>query len=281
MQTIIKLAIIGGIPILAGVAGLGLLIALIAQFFLEKENSILATNSNLAWETPWNAEVIWQVLIIGFFFIGQILLPLVFGISGLNPINFNLRFKAFYVLVSYILMTTGGLLVLYFSLKSFFPLPKEWFQFKWRSNWILWGGGGYLIALPLVVLVSLINQQIWQGQGGSNPILFLALEAQDQVVLGIFFFTASIAAPLFEEIIFRGFLLPSLTRYLPIWSSILVSSLIFSIAHLSISEVLPLTALGIILGFVYTRSRNLLAPMLLHSLWNSGTLFSLFLLGSQ
>jgi uncharacterized protein len=38
--------------------------------------------------------------------------------------------------------------------------------------------------------------------------------------------------------------------------------------------------LGIILGIVYVRTRNLLAPMLLHSLWNSSTLVSLFILGS-
>ena len=160
------------------------------------------------------------------------------------------------------------------------PLPEGWFRFNWRSNWFLWGFGGYLVALPLVILVSLINQQIWQGQGGSDPLLYLALQAQDKVALAILFVTAAIAAPVFEEIMFRGFLLPSLTRYLSVSTSIVISGLIFAIAHLSLSEVLPLTVLGIILGTVYTRSRNLLAPMLLHSLWNSGTLLSLFILGS-
>ncbi len=128
-------------------------------------------------------------------------------------------------------------------------------------------------------MVSLINQRLWQGQGGSNPLLQLALESQDGVALGIFFFTAAIAAPFFEEILFRGFLLSSLTRYLPVWGSILASSLLFALAHLSLSEVLPLTALGCVLGVVYTRSRSLFAPMLLHCLWNSGTLLSLFILG--
>jgi len=47
-----------------------------------------------------------------------------------------------------------------------------------------------------------------------------------------------------------------------------------------VSEVLPLTMLGAVLGVVYTRSRNLLAPMLLHSLWNSITMLGLFTLGS-
>ncbi|WP_052128482.1 CPBP family intramembrane glutamic endopeptidase [Neosynechococcus sphagnicola] len=35
-----------------------------------------------------------------------------------------------------------------------------------------------------------------------------------------------------------------------------------------------------VLGFVYTRSRNLLFPILIHGLWNSGTLLTLFILGS-
>jgi hypothetical protein len=143
----------------------------------------------------------------------------------------------------------------------------------------LWGFGGYFVALPLVVLVSLINQQFWQGQGGSNPILPIVLEGRDNVALAVFFGTAAIAAPVFEEIVFRGFLLPSLTRYLPVWGAIAASAFLFAVAHLSVSEILPLATLGSVLGFVYTRSRNLLAPMLLHSLWNSGTLLSLFLLG--
>ena len=112
-------------------------------------------------------------------------------------------------------------------------------------------------------------------------MLQIVLESQDNLALLIFFSTAAVAAPLFEELLFRGFLLPSLTRYLPLWGSILISSFLFAAVHLSLSEVLPLTVLGIVLGFVYSRSRNLLAPMLLHSLWNSGTLLSLFLLGSS
>lgn len=283
-QAITKLALVGGIPIISGLFGVGILVLLITQLFIKGKSSILANNNNLAWETPWNWEVIWLVLIVGFFFIGQIILPVVFGFTGgifkLSITTLDLRYKAIYVLVTYLSMAITGISVLYFSIKSFLPLPKDWFQFKWLSNWILWGLGGYFVAFPLVVIVSLVNQQIWQGKGGSNPLLLLALESQDKFALIIFFLTASLAAPLFEEVIFRGFLLPSLTRYLPVWGAIIVSSLIFALAHLNLSEVLPLATLGIVLGFVYTRSRNLLSSMLLHSLWNSGTLISLFILGS-
>ncbi|UBF25743.1 CPBP family intramembrane metalloprotease [Kovacikia minuta CCNUW1] len=192
----------------------------------------------------------------------------------------NEQARAGYILINYILLAAGGLAVLFWSIRQYFPLPEGWFRLSLKGNWFWWGLGGYFAALPLVIVVSLVNQAIWKGQGGSNPILPIALEGKDNIALAIFFLTASLAAPLFEETLFRGFLLPSLTRYLPIWGAIILSALIFAIAHLSLSEVLPLTTLGIVLGFVYARSRNLLASMLLHSLWNSGTLISLILLGS-
>ncbi|WP_375509439.1 lysostaphin resistance A-like protein [uncultured Nostoc sp.] len=280
-QAVIKLAVIGTIPTLAALTGLILLIFLFAQRLLKGKASLLAQNADVLWSTPWDGETILQVFVVGFFFMGQIFVPLLLSLLPIpRPVG-DVRLQAFYVLVSYLLVASGALLVLYFSLKRFFPLPEFWFRFRFQDKWFLWGLGGYCAALPIVVVVSLINQQLWQGQGGSNPLLQLALESQDGVALGIFFFTAAIAAPFFEEILFRGFLLPSLTRYLPVWGAILISSLLFAIAHLSLSEILPLTALGIVLGVVYTRSRNLLAPMLLHSLWNSGTLLSLFVLGSN
>lgn len=105
------------------------------------------------------------------------------------------------------------------------------------------------------------------------------LKEQDPITLLIFFSTAAIAAPLFEEILFRGFLLPSLTRYMSVGWAIALSGFIFAAAHLSLSEVLPLMLLGCLLGFIYTRSRNLLSPIVLHSLWNSATMLGLFILG--
>ena len=282
---VFKLLLLSTLPALGGLIGFGLIIFLIIQLFIKKDQAILAINQGIKWETPWDGETVWFVFIIGFFTVQQIILPFslssIFSIFSINPSSFNIRQNALYVLTTYVLMTVAGLLVLYYSIKNFFPLPdKQWFNFKGSKKWFLWGIGGYLVALPLVLIISLINQIFWQGQGGSNDLLFLALQAQDKLALSIFFFTASIAAPFFEEIMFRGFLLSSLTKYVPVWGAILISAFIFAVAHLSLSEVLPLMMLGIILGFVYTRSRNLLAPMLVHSIWNSGTLIGLFILGS-
>jgi uncharacterized protein len=206
-------------------------------------------------------------------------LPIVFS-TFINLSKLTIQGQAIYVFSSYVLMSALCLGVLYLSIKSYLPLPPDWFKFNWRSNWLLWGIGGYLVATPIVIVVSLLNDRIWQGQGGSNPILQIVLEGKDPRALLLFFLTAAVAAPIFEEFLFRGFLLPSLTRYVPLWGAIGISGLLFGMAHLSLSEIVPLTTLGIILGVVYARTRNLLASMLLHSLWNSSTLLSLYILGS-
>jgi uncharacterized protein len=273
--------------ILIGVSGVGLIIFFTIRFIIRliqqradrSISAILLENINTPWSSPWNWEIVWQVFIVGFFFFGQFLLPILFS-KFVKPGILTTQGQGVYVFTSYILMASLAISVLYLSIKSYFPLPPDWFKFNWKSNWVLWGIGGYLVATPIVIVVSLINEKIWQGQGGSNPLLQIVLEGKDSIALLLFFLTAAVAAPLFEEFLFRGFLLPSLTRYVPVWAAIGISGLLFGIAHLSLSEIIPLTTLGIILGIVYVRTRNLLAPMLLHSLWNSTTLVSLYILGS-
>jgi uncharacterized protein len=274
-ETLVKLAIVGALPAIGGIIGIFLLIGFAVQWVRRRSLDPL-----LAWNVPWTWETILQVLMVGFFFSGQIVLPLLIKAVGIDFSAFGGRASAVNTLIFYVLMATSALTILYLSIKRYFPLPEDWFRPTGKRNWFLWGLGGYFVALPLMLLVSVINQQIWQGQGGSNPLLQIVLEEGDPVALGMFFFTAAIAAPVFEEILFRGFLLPSLTRYFPVSGAIALSSLIFATAHLSLSEILPLTVLGAILGFVYTRSRGLLSSIMLHSLWNSVTMIGLFILGS-
>jgi uncharacterized protein len=274
-ETLVKLAIVGALPAIGGIIGIFLLIGFGVQWVRRRPAEALQK-----WEVPWTWETILQVLMVGFFFSGQIVLPLLIQLIKVDFSAFGGRASAVNTLIYYVLMATSALTVLYLSIRKYLPLPEGWFQATSKRNWLGWGVGGYFVALPLMLLVSVVNQQIWQGQGGSNPLLQIVLEEGDPVALGLFFFTAAVAAPVFEEILFRGFLLPSLTRYFPVSGAIALSSLIFATAHLSLSEILPLTVLGAILGYVYTRSRGLLSSMLLHSLWNSVTMVGLFILGS-
>jgi uncharacterized protein len=287
-RTAFKLILLNGVTILFFAIGIGLLIFLGWQRFAKGKEAILALDRTPAWPVSWNWEVVCQVIVLGFFltfYVGQtvaagFVVPLTMKLLHLDALLEGSQRQAFSILASYALAAAAGLGVMYLSLESFRPLGDRWFRFELRWRDVLWGLGGYWVAIPLVVVISLINQQLWQGQGGSNPILEIALQEKDWVAIACFFLTASIAAPVFEELIFRGFLLPALTAYLPVWGAIGVTSLVFAVAHLSLSEVLPLATLGIVLGVVYVRSGNLFASMLLHSVWNAGTLLSLFVLGS-
>lgn len=282
-QAFQSLAIVTAVPVVGCLIGVGLLLFLIGQWVVQRKQAWLASETMKTWSTPWDAEIVWQVLTFGFLLVGQIVLPLLFGLlRGTNLITpaMSGQGRAVLLLLNYLLLAIAGLSVLYISIKPFLPLPEGWFRIDWKGSWFFWGLGGYFAALPLVILVSQINAKIWQGQGGSNPVLSIALQEKNGTAIVILFLMAAVAAPIFEEILFRGFLLASLTRYVPAWGAIALSALIFGIVHLSLSEVLPLTVLGMVLGFVYVRSRNLLASMLLHGLWNSGTLLSLLVLGS-
>ncbi len=232
---------------------------------------------------PWDGEIIWQV-VLGFLVIGQLLLPILFNLgfklTGINLAQVALWQKAAYIFFSYLTMAVGVTWFMRSSLAPYQPLSADWFSFKGTKNWLIWGLGGYLVATPIVLLVSVINDKIWQGKGGSNPILSIVLDSKDNSAFIFFLLTAAVAAPLFEEYFFRGFLMPSLTRYLSSGQAIVASGIIFAAAHLSLSELMPLAVLGIILGYVYHRTGNLLSSMLLHSLWNGGSMLTLYLLAS-
>ncbi|MEN9215958.1 MAG: CPBP family glutamic-type intramembrane protease [Gloeomargarita sp. HHBFW_bins_162] len=277
-----RLAVLVGLPILGGTVGTLLLVGLGVQWLLRGRQSLLGRVEPPVWSVPWDGEVILQVMVlwfVAFFGLGQVVLPLLIHLLGLTTWVRTPLGQAVYVLISYSSLIAAGVGILAVSLRSYQPLGSNWFNFRMRGRTWVWAMGGYLVAQPLVFLASLVNQSLLHGRGGGNPLLPILAQTQDPWVLAIFALVIVILAPLFEETIFRGFLLPSLTRMLPLSGAIGISGVVFAVAHLSVADVLPLTVLGILLGFVYTRERVLWTPILLHGLWNGGSLMALLVLG--
>ncbi len=121
----------------------------------------------------------------------------------------------------------------------------------------------------------MLLQSLFSGGKGTVDGVAQIISIDVPTFASLFTITA-ILAPLLEETVFRGFLLTTLTKYLPTWSSVLISSLGFAAAHASIKDFPQLFALGTLLGFSYVRSRNLLTPMLIHGAWNGTVLLVLF-----
>jgi membrane protease YdiL (CAAX protease family) len=135
-----------------------------------------------------------------------------------------------------------------------------------------------LMVLPLVALSSWLVERIWGDPGGSNPLLDLVLTSPDPRALFCFGFTAIVLAPLFEEVLFRGVLLPVAARHLGGTAAVLVSAAVFAAAHLSLGELVPLFVLALGLGWLRWSSGRLLPCVLMHALWNGLTFLNLMLL---
>jgi membrane protease YdiL (CAAX protease family) len=88
---------------------------------------------------------------------------------------------------------------------------------------------------------------------------------------------ALIAAPLFEEFIFRGLIFGGLRRSFGLWPAALASAAVFAIVHPSVSMA-PVFVMGLFAALVYERSRSLLAPMLTHAVYNACALATQMLL---
>jgi membrane protease YdiL (CAAX protease family) len=281
-----RLIIINSIPLIGGSIGILVWLGLLIQWIFFRKSSPFHNPNPSNWQVPWGIATIWEVMVLWFTAFGlmtQLVLPLILELLGIESrASEDYTLQALLVLIPYTLSVIPMLPIMQASLASYRPLSPEWFRLKITApQWLLWGFGGYFAAVPLVLIVSIISQRFLQGQGGGNPLLPILTDSQNILPKFLLWTTLAIAAPFFEEYLFRGFLLPSLTKFMPVWGAIALSGFMFAVAHLNIADIIPLSVLGMVMGFVYWRSGNLLSSMLLHCLWNSGSFFALIALGGK
>ena len=236
---------------------------------------------------PLDLDLLDMVLLIsgGFVVLGEVVSPL-FSITFVELISSNYSnelTQSLKIFFGYVFMAIPPLLIIYYQIKSLdkkFILRKDYFQFNYSpiKDAISQGFRGLLMTIPFVLLVSLIMNLFIDNQNGSNPLLEIVLNNNNYFSFILLFITTTFLAPLFEELIFRGVLLPILSREFGIILGIAVSAFIFALAHLSISEIPPLFILGIGLGITRLISGRLASSVIMHSLWNGLTFLNLFLL---
>ncbi|MBI3563338.1 MAG: CPBP family intramembrane metalloprotease [Gammaproteobacteria bacterium] len=107
---------------------------------------------------------------------------------------------------------------------------------------------------------------------GRDPVGDFMLQAYHSAkYLPLLWFAVVISAPLFEEILFRGFLYAGLSRsWLGHSGTILVTAAGFALVHLQYAwpEMLVIFCFGVLLGVARWRSGSVLLPILLHALNN-------------
>jgi len=162
-----------------------------------------------------------------------------------------------------------------------------WVYLEKRSNWnlihISWpslrdigwiiGGLGilYLSVTILGIIISLFGQEPAQNAvvaiGEQNPVYFLYM-----IPVAIF-----LVGPA-EEFLFRGIVQGLFRRSFGVIPAVLLASVMFGVVHVialigtssGIMIYIAITvALGLILGAVYERTKNIIVPIAIHGFWNA------------
>lgn len=191
------------------------------------------------------------------------------------------------VVVTLVQVVTGGvaLWALHFKMKQ---NGIAWRDIGWTwkplSTHLLWGTGAYVAMLPVLLpTVLLVQRLLPQLPSPAHPIAGVASSVNPWWVTALLVLVASVFAPLFEEVFFRGVLLNALwARTGSKWIAVIGSSLVFSVLHPQVYlGWIAVFVIGVLLGVLFVERRSLAPCIWMHALNNTLALVAVQLLKLQ
>lgn len=141
----------------------------------------------------------------------------------------------------------------------------------------------YTIAISSTIALSYIIDQFYPEEAESSYSAITPTIEQfnsDPMYLIVFVLVLSVAAPIFEELVFRKVLIETLeSRGTSSIGAVLLSSIVFASAHtpndlvngdlrFAIEHFFPVFFIGVGMGLAYILTRNVIYPMLIHAIFN-------------
>jgi membrane protease YdiL (CAAX protease family) len=187
--------------------------------------------------------------------------PVHFPSEGVKQIVFQSVFYSLLMIVLYFLIARYGRQV-WKSLGWTLYFPGSW----WYAI------AGPVLAIGLAALAAVLHAP------AETVIENLVSDRLSQIVVMLF---VSLFGPLFEEMVFRGFLLPLFARSAGDWAGILMSSIPFALlhgptVHWAWQSMMVIGLAGVAFGMARVRAGSTTAGALVHVGYNS-TLFIGFL----
>ena len=272
-------ALVGAVYAVIIALGLGVL----AWFFLRLRKQPLPWRdalSRLYWRPLGGAEVRGLFLVLGLvFLLGLLLRPwLVTWVSSRVA-----RPDSFLVILQSVLFHWVGLLTVAWLLHRR--------RLPWRSAFGLDpatalrdGFRGWLVLLgtmPLLVVATMLYNLVLHLSGFQPTLQDVAFVISGETSPGVrlyMVFLAVVLAPLFEEILFRGILLPVLAQRYGATAAVAAISMLFAGIHGHVPSLVPLFILSGSLCLAYIGTGSLMAPIAMHALFNGVTVSLLFAL---
>jgi membrane protease YdiL (CAAX protease family) len=142
--------------------------------------------------------------------------------------------------------------------------------FEYRGAWLC------LIAGP-VLTIALGFLGVALHAPNTSAIRSLMTDRLSQSFVILF---GTLAGPVFEELVFRGFLLPLFARSMGSWPAVLLTAAMFALLHIeyrgSWQAILIVGLAGIVFGFVRIKTGSTAASAVVHVGYNA-TLFAIYL----
>lgn len=150
----------------------------------------------------------------------------------------------------------------------------KWYTNKWDTYWLWWTVGGYFVSSWLFNVADFFNQlilpeSVFEMAGEGVVSQLINPENNDLVASLVGYIAPCLTAPWWEEVLYRGFMLPCLCLHMKFWPAVLLSGVIFSAHHVSLTAAVPLAMLGWTWAALYAKSGNILVTILIHAMWNS------------
>ena len=155
--------------------------------------------------------------------------------------------------------------------------PIDWLGLKWAKwPWVFLIAPGTVISMWLFFGgLQLCGFMDWIKSMGidsvQDTVKLLQDQSTDPLTLGLMAVAAVIAAPICEEIVFRGYLYPAAKRFAGPWVACICTALIFASAHGNVGALLPLFVFGCVLVFIYEKTGSIWAPIAVHLCFNGAT----------
>jgi uncharacterized protein len=129
-------------------------------------------------------------------------------------------------------------------------------------GWTFAAYGGFFVFLVIYGLIV---------QPDPQEIIEEIEQQQDTLKLVALGLLVVIAAPISEEVFFRGFLFGGLRGRMSFWPAAVISGLLFGLVHLPGGplQVPPLVVFGVLLAWLYERTGSLGPPILMHAIQNT------------
>ncbi|CAL2231735.1 unnamed protein product [Prunus armeniaca] len=161
--------------------------------------------------------------------------------------------------------------------------------FSLQKGWLLWAGIGLAGAIAAIAVTE-AAASLFRGESPEREDQFHHKDALVSLLpligsSSVMYFTSiacllgitGVLAPILEETVFRGFIMVSMIKWVPTPVAIGISAAVFALAHLTPGEFPQLLCSGL----SYAQTRNVLTPVTIHALWNSGVILLLTFLQLQ